>query len=95
MVMSSTLMPGRPSGVSPGGSSRSIAASHLQPITDVAKPVSLSAASRAHSVVAAGDDDARHPHGERFGEGVLDEHAADVHDFPPSASGSPGSSRTG
>ena len=38
------LAPGRPSGVSAGSSSRSMPASHLQPITDVAKPVSERAA---------------------------------------------------
>jgi len=48
MVKRSTLMPGRPSGVSDGASSRSTAASHLQAMTDVAKPVSLFADSRAH-----------------------------------------------
>src|SRR6266705_3065873 len=51
MVRNSTLIPGRPSGVSAGVSSRSIPASHLQPITDVANPVSLVAASRAHFAV--------------------------------------------
>jgi hypothetical protein len=38
-------------GVSSGVSSRSIAASHLQAITDVAKPVSFVAAARAHLIV--------------------------------------------
>ena len=47
MVMTRMLTPGRPSGVSLSGSSRSIPASTLQPMTEVAKPVSLSAASRA------------------------------------------------
>src|SRR3954453_5279773 len=46
MVRSRTLTPGRPSGVSSGASSHSIPASHLQPMTEVAKPVILSAASR-------------------------------------------------
>ena len=45
--------PGRPSGVSPALSERSIAASHLQPITDVAKPVAERAASSAQPSVAA------------------------------------------
>ena len=45
MVMSSMLTPGRPSGVSLAASSRSIPASTLHPITDVAKPVNLSAAA--------------------------------------------------
>ena len=53
MAKSSTATPGRPSGVSPGSSARSIAASHLQPMTDVAKPVIERAASSAHSGVAA------------------------------------------
>src|SRR5688572_28206497 len=48
MVKNRTETPGRASGVSAGVSSRSIPASHLQAMTDVAKPVSLSAASRAH-----------------------------------------------
>src|SRR5437867_4374165 len=47
MVKRSTLTPGRPSGVSASASSHSIPASHLQPITDVANPVILSAAARA------------------------------------------------
>jgi len=46
---SSTLMPGRPSGVSSGAISASIPASTLQPITDVAKPVIESAAVLAHA----------------------------------------------
>ena len=41
---SSAEIPGRPSGVSAASSSRSIPASHLQPMTDVAKPVSERAA---------------------------------------------------
>src|SRR2546430_7443016 len=51
MVRNSTLPPGRPSGVSLSGSSRSMPASHLHPITDVANPVSLTAASLAHPSV--------------------------------------------
>jgi len=51
MANSSTEMPGRPSGVRVRG--HSIAASHLQPITEVAKPVAERAASSAHSSVAA------------------------------------------
>ena len=47
IVNSRMLTPGRASGVSSGVSSRSIAASHLQAMTDVANPVNLSAASRA------------------------------------------------
>src|SRR5690348_1478093 len=47
IVKNSTLTPGRPSGVSRSVNTRSIPASHLHPITDVAKPVRLSAASRA------------------------------------------------
>ena len=50
---SSALTPGRPSGVSSGASSRSMLASHLQPITDVAKPVIERPASSAHAGVAA------------------------------------------
>ena len=50
---SSTAIPGRPSGVSPSATTRSIAASHLQPITEVAKPVIERAASSAHASVAA------------------------------------------
>ncbi len=46
-------MPGRPSGVSSATSSRSIPASHLQPITDVAKPVTERAHSSAQPGVAA------------------------------------------
>ena len=42
-----TATPGRPSGVASGGSSASMPASTLQPITEVAKPVSASAAVRA------------------------------------------------
>ena len=53
IVKNSTDTPGRASGVSPAPSSRSMPASHLQAITDVAKPVSLSAASRAHLCVRA------------------------------------------
>jgi hypothetical protein len=53
IVKKSTDTPGRASGVSAGASSRSIAASHLQAITDVAKPVSFSAASLAHRSVRA------------------------------------------
>ncbi len=45
-VNSNTLKPGRPSGVSV--TSPSIPASHLQPITEVAKPVIFVAASSAH-----------------------------------------------
>jgi hypothetical protein len=41
-------MPGRPSGVSDSTSSRSMPASTLQPMTEVANPVILRAASRAH-----------------------------------------------
>src|SRR6266498_2047855 len=47
IVKSNTLTPGRPSNVSPSESSRSIPASHLQPITDVAKPVIVVPAWRA------------------------------------------------
>ena len=50
---SSAETPGRPSGVSPASSSRSIPASHLQPITDVAKPVSVRAACPAQAGVSA------------------------------------------
>ena len=46
-------MPGRPSGVSSAGRSRSIPASTLQPMTEVANPVSFSAASRAHRAFRA------------------------------------------
>ena len=53
MVKRSTDTPGRASGVSSGVSSRSIAASHLQAMTEVANPVSLSAAARAHFIVRA------------------------------------------
>ena len=44
---SSTAIPGRPSGVSSGASSRSIPASQPQAITEVAKPVIAVAAVRA------------------------------------------------
>ena len=44
---SSTAIPGRPSGVSSGASSRSMPASQPQAITEVAKPVIASAAVRA------------------------------------------------
>ena len=53
MANSSTAIPGRPSGVSSAPSRRSIAASHLQPITEVAKPVIDRAASCAQASVAA------------------------------------------
>jgi hypothetical protein len=43
----STAMPGRPSGVSSGASSRSMPASQPQAMTEVAKPVALTAACRA------------------------------------------------
>ena len=46
-------MPGRPSGVSLEGISPSIPASQPQPMTEVAKPVILEAASMAHLLVAA------------------------------------------
>ena len=50
---SSTEIPGRPSGVCAAASGRSIAASHLHPITEVAKPVIERAASSAQASVAA------------------------------------------
>ena len=50
---SSTLAPGRPSGVSFDDSSLSMPASTLQPITDVANPVIDCAAMRAHAEVWA------------------------------------------
>ena len=53
MVNMSADTPGRASGVSSGVSSRSMAASHLQAMTEVAKPVSFSAAARAHFMVRA------------------------------------------
>ncbi len=46
-------MPGRPSGVSAASSTRSIPASHLQPMTDVAKPVSERPACSAQPGVSA------------------------------------------
>src|SRR5215210_1703266 len=53
MTMNRILTPGRPSGVSPPSSSRSIPASHLHPITEVANPVSLSADARAQRSLRA------------------------------------------
>src|SRR5579862_2723741 len=53
IVKSKALTPGRASGVSSGPSSRSMAASTLQAMTEVAKPVSLTAASRAHAELTA------------------------------------------
>src|SRR4051812_47951404 len=53
MAKSSALTPGRPSGVPSGASSRSMPASHLQPITEVAKPVIERRASSAQAGVAA------------------------------------------
>ena len=69
---SSTAIPGRPSGVSAGASTRSIAASHLQPITEVAKPVIERAASRAQRRFAAVITSRAHAHRERLGERVVD-----------------------
>ena len=54
-------------------------ASHLQPITDVAKPVIERPASSAHSGVAAVITHARAPHRERLGEGVDDLGAVQLH----------------
>src|SRR3954469_13157846 len=51
--MSKTLTPGLPSGVSFAGSWRSTPASTLHPITEVAKPVSLSEAARTQRDDAA------------------------------------------
>src|SRR5215470_11932236 len=48
VVNRSTAIPGRPSGVSAAGTARSMPASHLHPITDVAKPVIERAAASAH-----------------------------------------------
>ena len=79
MVKKSTDTPGRASGVSSGVSSRSIAASHLQAMTEVANPVSLSAAARAHFMRARRDHDARRAHAEGLGERVVDENAAYLH----------------
>ena len=56
--ISRMLTPGRPSGVSFAVSSRSMPASHLQPMTEVAKPVSLSAAARTQRWLRRGNDDA-------------------------------------
>ena len=53
MANNSTAIPGRPSGVSSTASARSIAASHLQPMTEVAKPVAERAASCAQASLAA------------------------------------------
>src|SRR3954463_844943 len=53
MVISKTLTPGLPSGVSLAASSRSTPASTLHPITEVAKPVSLSEAARTQREDAA------------------------------------------
>jgi hypothetical protein len=49
----STATPGRPSGVSSGDSGRSMPASQPHAITEVAKPVMLSAAMRAQRSFAA------------------------------------------
>jgi hypothetical protein len=49
----STRTPGRPSGVSLGTSARSMPASQPQPITEVAKPVIVSAACRAQRAESA------------------------------------------
>ncbi len=48
MAKSRTATPGLASGVSSGVSRRSIAASHLQAMTEVANPVSFVAAASAH-----------------------------------------------
>ena len=67
-----TRQPGRPSGVADGGSSTSIAASQPQPMTEVAKPVIVIAACRAHLRFGAGDDDRGRAHAEGFGKGIVD-----------------------
>ncbi len=74
-----TVMPGRPSGVSLGARRFSIPASQPQAMTEVAKPVRLRAAVSAHSGGIGGDDQARRPHAEGLGEGVLDGDAVDDH----------------
>ena len=76
---------------------RSIAASHLHAMTDVANPVSLSAASRAHLSFVAVIDEPRRAHAERFRESVLDEDAADLPSSAPSTARGArrGSGRTG
>src|SRR6476469_6089375 len=53
IVIIRTLRPGRPSGVSASSNCRSMPASTLQPMTEVANPVSLRAASRAHRSLRA------------------------------------------
>ena len=75
MANSSTRTPGRPSGVASGGSSASMPASQPQPITEVAKPVMLSAACRAQRGVGGGDQQRGRAHVERLGEAVVDRHA--------------------
>ena len=50
-----------------------------QPITEVAKPVMLTAATRAHSGGLGGDDEARRAHAEGLGEGIVDGDAVEVH----------------
>ena len=54
-------------------------ASHLQPITEVAKPVIERPASSAHAGVAAVITHARAPHRERLGERVDDLGAVQLH----------------
>ena len=48
-----TRTPGRPSGVSRGSTSPSMPASTPQPMTEVAKPVNVTAAWRAHLRLSA------------------------------------------
>ena len=70
-------------------------ASHLQPITEVAKPVIERPASSAHSGVAAVITHARAPHRERLGEGVHDLGPVQLHRDPCAATVRAGSSSHG
>ena len=79
MVISRMLTPGRPSGVSFGGQLPLDSGFDLAPDHRGGEAGQLERGGPRPAGAARGDDDARHPHGEGFGEGVLDEDAADLH----------------